>query len=250
MKKEVFFNQFSAFMKDGNHRNLESFLDNKENSYLLDIYRNGFFKSSIESLKSNFPTVLSLVGEEFFDNIAAKFVSEAPPSNVALMNYGENFIDYLLNSLKDLDYIHEFAKLDWHWLQCLNGSDDQAMDVEQFQQLIAQHDEIDSLPIGLISSMIPLTLNYPILDLWRQLKQATISEQQELYPKQQFIMLWKISGQVQGKALTDSEWTFMQKFYESQSLSVAAEAAFSENPEFDMSQIFSQLLENQLLKQV
>uniref|UniRef100_UPI001438C0FE HvfC/BufC N-terminal domain-containing protein n=1 Tax=Caulobacter sp. SSI4214 TaxID=2575739 RepID=UPI001438C0FE len=61
----------------------------------LTVYRNTIAKGCVDALAANFPTVLSMVGEEWFRAAAALFAREAPPASAALQDYGEAFPAWL-----------------------------------------------------------------------------------------------------------------------------------------------------------
>ena len=52
------------------------------------VYRNGFIKTCISVLKSNYPVVTSLVGEDYFSTLAHLFVQKHPPRQGSLTGYG------------------------------------------------------------------------------------------------------------------------------------------------------------------
>ena len=61
----------------------------------LAVYRNTIAKGCVDALAANFPTVASLVGDDWFRAAAALFARERPPAGAALLAYGEAFPDWL-----------------------------------------------------------------------------------------------------------------------------------------------------------
>jgi hypothetical protein len=57
----------------------------------LAVYRNTIAKGCVDALAANFPTVASLVGDDWFRAAAALFAREHPPASAALLAYGEAF---------------------------------------------------------------------------------------------------------------------------------------------------------------
>lgn len=80
----------------------------------LAVYRNTIAKGSVDALAANFPTVLSMVGEDWFRAAAAVFAREAPPTHAALLDYGEDFPAWLgrFPPAQDTPYLAGVAHLD------------------------------------------------------------------------------------------------------------------------------------------
>ena len=80
----------------------------------LSVYRNTIAKGCVDALAANFPTVLSMVGEDWFRAAAAVFVREAPPTHAALLDYGEDFPAWLgrFPPAQDTPYLVGIAHLD------------------------------------------------------------------------------------------------------------------------------------------
>lgn len=59
------------------------------------VYRNTVLKGCVDALAANFPTVLRLVGEDWFRAAALIHVCAEPPRSVCLIEYGQEFADFL-----------------------------------------------------------------------------------------------------------------------------------------------------------
>lgn len=55
------------------------------------VYRNNVFASLTAVLRSRYPVIERLVGEEFFKAAAGLFIAAHPPSTPVLIEYGERF---------------------------------------------------------------------------------------------------------------------------------------------------------------
>ncbi len=83
----------------------------------LAVYRNTIAKGCVDALAANFPTVASLVGDDWFAAAAALFARDNPPVSAALLGYGEAFPDWLARfpPADDLPYLPAVARLDRMW---------------------------------------------------------------------------------------------------------------------------------------
>ncbi|MFC7420110.1 putative DNA-binding domain-containing protein [Iodobacter arcticus] len=81
----------------------------------LDIYRNNVLANRSANLANTYPTVMQLVGEEFFSAMARVFVENSESHSGNLHHDGESFPDFLntFPHVSDLPYLSDMAKLDW-----------------------------------------------------------------------------------------------------------------------------------------
>lgn len=100
----------------------------------LAVYRNTIAKGRVDALAANFPTVASLVGEDWFGAAAALFAAEHPPTSAALLAYGETFPDWLATfpPAADLPYLPAMAWMDRRWTTALFAPEAQPLTAEAF----------------------------------------------------------------------------------------------------------------------
>ncbi|SFJ17255.1 Putative DNA-binding domain-containing protein [Caulobacter sp. UNC279MFTsu5.1] len=100
----------------------------------LSVYRNTIAKGCIDALAANFPTVASLVGDDWFRAAAALFARDNPPAGAALLAYGEGFADWLARfpPADDLPYLPAMARLDRMWTTALFAPEAEPLAAEAF----------------------------------------------------------------------------------------------------------------------
>ena len=59
------------------------------------VYRNTILKASLDALAANYPSVERLVGSDWFRAAALEHVRAAPPQQVCLIEYGQDFATFL-----------------------------------------------------------------------------------------------------------------------------------------------------------
>jgi hypothetical protein len=81
----------------------------------LSVHRDTALGGLLHALALSHPTVLALVGEDFFDQAALAFVERSPPSSVWLTGYGEAFADFLADYeyARELPYLADVAWFDF-----------------------------------------------------------------------------------------------------------------------------------------
>jgi hypothetical protein len=133
----------------------------------LAIYRNNFLIGLGEALKANFPVTLQLLGAEFFEQAARRFVLAHPPSRPCLFEYGAGFADYLrdLPHLATRPYIVDVARFEFARIAAYNAAVEPAVAPDALIDLSPE--QLEALPIRRARHAIVVTVRAPVLDLWR-----------------------------------------------------------------------------------
>ncbi|MCH8614494.1 DNA-binding domain-containing protein [Sphingomonas sp. SM33] len=95
----------------------------------LAVYRNTVIHGAVEALRSNFPVVEQIVGEEMFAGIAAEFSTSFPPRSPVLALHGEQFAEWLAEQawIGDLLYLPDVARVERLHVECLMAADADAL---------------------------------------------------------------------------------------------------------------------------
>jgi hypothetical protein len=96
----------------------------------LNIYRNTCRSVLIETLRMTYPAVDRLVGREFFDMAAARFIRAHPCRSGYLNEYGAELADFLaaLEPASGLPYLADVARFEWALGLAANALDAPALD--------------------------------------------------------------------------------------------------------------------------
>src|SRR6059036_1319432 len=96
----------------------------------LNIYRNTCRSTLIEALRMTYPAVDRLVGREFFDMAAARFIRAHPCRSGYLNEYGAGLADFLaaLEPARGLPYLADVARFEWALGVAANAPDAPAID--------------------------------------------------------------------------------------------------------------------------
>ena len=81
----------------------------------LSVYRNHFLISLQEALCATYPQCRRLLGDTLFYELTRRYVTEHPPLESCVANYGEGFADFL-GATEELDghpMVAELAVLEW-----------------------------------------------------------------------------------------------------------------------------------------
>ena len=133
----------------------------------LGIYRNNFLISLGEALKANFPVTLQLLGGDFFEQAARRFVLNHPPQSPCLFEYGAGFPDYLqmLPQLGALPYVAEMARFEFARIAAYNAPSEPCLSADALARVFPE--QLDTLPIRLARHAQMVSVESPVLELWK-----------------------------------------------------------------------------------
>ena len=133
----------------------------------LNIYRSNFMIGLGEALKANFPVTLQLLGRDFFEQAAQRFVLAHPPRRPCLFEYGAEFPDYLreLPDLSALPYVAEMARFEFARVASYNAPAERCVSADALAACAP--DRLEALAIRRARHAQLVSLNAPVMDLWK-----------------------------------------------------------------------------------
>lgn len=131
----------------------------------MAVYRNNVVSSLTRSLAARFAAVNRLVGEEFFAAMARVFIEANPPVSPALLDYGEEFIDFLsaFPPAASLPYLPNVAQLEWLIARAYHAADAAPVGAAR---LAALGEDALGARLGLHPSVGCLISPYPVFSIW------------------------------------------------------------------------------------
>lgn len=94
------------------------------------VYRNNVTVSLINALRSNFPSIERLVGDEFFAAMVHAYSTANPPRSRLMFEYGENLPEFLetFEPVRPYPYLPDVARLEIFWRQAFHEADAPVLD--------------------------------------------------------------------------------------------------------------------------
>jgi hypothetical protein len=101
------------------------------------VYRNNVVVSLMETLRSAYPSLLAIMGQENFDLVARNFVVAHPPKTPMMQNYGEGFADFLADfkPLAKSPFLEDVARAERYWIEASHAADSSALQAADLQDL-------------------------------------------------------------------------------------------------------------------
>ncbi len=105
----------------------------------LKVYRNHYRVSLKEGLARVFPAARVLLGERYFDAMAALFIAGAPPRDPRIALHGGDFPRFLASrdELEDLPFVVEVARLEWLLAAIADVADEPPLGLEDLARVQA-----------------------------------------------------------------------------------------------------------------
>lgn len=130
------------------------------------IYRNNIVFSLVEALRERFPAVEKIVGREFFSFAARSFVRQHPPRSPLMMQFGENFPDFLnaFEPAAELPYLADVARLESFRVRAYHAADADTLGAEALQAI--DPELLQRARLGIHPSVHLLLSRFPAVTIW------------------------------------------------------------------------------------
>jgi hypothetical protein len=271
MAVSSYIDAFSIYLRTGDVSGMNDFCVNAEHLKRMSVYRNGFYKGCVDALAANFPMCEKFVGSDKFKSIARIYVDHYPPKKGTLVGYGLNFPDYLDDFISELgkqpevlklpSNLTDLAHLDYAWLMSLMSAEaTQALTAEKVTSLMNEGCDFTQSIATLNASVVLLEVSADTLEQWIALKTNSneiVKEENSLSEpslrdsslSSGLVMFWRIRGSVQVRALSVPEWAVMHALQGAGGvLEEAFDAALALDSGFDVSDVFSACIQNEILE--
>lgn len=212
----------------------------------LQIYRNIIFNNLTAALRTAYPAVLKLVGEDFFAAAAARYIRDYPSTSGNLQDFGAAFADCLgsMPEARTLAYLTDVARLEWARQQAYLAAD--AAPLEPGALAEVADDRQDNLCLALHPSVRLLESSYPVLDIWGFCQQDT-GERLRLSDADQQIVIWRTDTQIAMRALSTAQYAFLAALRQPRTLAAAQARASALAPDFDVGACLRWLFSERLI---
>jgi hypothetical protein len=132
----------------------------------LQVYRNNVFASLIQALADVYPVLARLVGRDYFDQAARRFVRQHPSRSGNLHDFGSELPGFLagLPEAASFPYLSDVAALEWAWHEAFHAGDAPALDAASLASL--PESAIADLRVRLHPAARLVASPYPVLAIW------------------------------------------------------------------------------------
>ncbi|WP_341710783.1 DNA-binding domain-containing protein [Erythrobacter sp.] len=153
----------------------------------FNVYRNNYLITLRNALRSTFPAVERLVGEEFFAALACAFAERHPPQSPIMARYGDAFPGFIetLPTLTEFPYLADVAHLEYARVQAYHAADAKSFGIDSEAAATAALDH----PAMLHPSVRIIASAYPTHSIW----QAQVKEGDPVQPDwhSETVLVWR-----------------------------------------------------------
>lgn len=132
----------------------------------LAIYRTNARANFRDALRSTYPAVVRLVGDEYFDQVARELQRRHPSRSGDLTHVGEHFADYLaeLHHADGFRYLADIARLEWLIQESLLAPAHGPLDLTKLAAVAPE--DYENLHFVVHPSLRLFASRYPALRIW------------------------------------------------------------------------------------
>ena len=136
----------------------------------FSVYRNNTASTLIEALGDNFPLCRALVGERFFNAMAAEHMRRHPPRSPILFRYGDTFADFAaaFEPARSVPYMPDLARLEWLWLQCHHAADAEPIPADALAAF--EVERLGEVRVTLHPALAVLSSPFPVVSIAERLR--------------------------------------------------------------------------------
>lgn len=132
----------------------------------FNVYRNNVAVSLTEAMRTGFPAITKLIGQQNMDGLAGLFLRAHPPSSPLMMHYGGAFPDFVgqMPQLEHLPYLADIARLELAMRRAYHAADATPIAPDALGALAP--DDLMNARLGLAPAVEVLRSAYPIHGIW------------------------------------------------------------------------------------
>jgi len=233
-----------SFMKamanvvDGSDRYaLQSSATNGFDPEFVQVYRNNSMSAFHGALLSNYPSIASLVGPEYFSNLARNYAQNYPAMQRTLVGYGVDFPELLSDyqSEHHRPYFQDFARLDRAWTVAHLAADRPTLAMDFLTDIVETGGDLEAQKLALKPDVRLVENEWPVFEIWSKLRQdQLLTRKVELKPDIEHALVWRHENEVVYRVLRASEFAFLTSLRDGDNLGAAMSKALGAGPNDDI----------------
>ncbi|APX13690.1 HvfC/BufC N-terminal domain-containing protein [Tateyamaria omphalii] len=211
------------------------------------VYRNNVTVALINALRTGFPVLCKLLGDQNFDQLARLFARAHPPNSPMMMHYGEALPAFLdgFKPLAHIGYLPDVARLELALRRSYHAADSAPFDASRLGAVPADVLMQTRLRLAPAAQFVPS--RWPIFDIWRY---NTEPDAPKPHGIAQPVLVTRAQFDPAPHPLTSAQAAWLQAISDDQTLEAAVDAATTIDPEFDLGPLLSLLIQQGALTDI
>ena len=199
----------------------------------LKIYRSNIIGSLTDVMKANYPVVEKLVGEEFFEATAKRFITNHPPEGGCLNQYGHNFAEFLstFEPAQALPYLPDVARFEWAKQDAYYAADDQALSANELGKIAPE--DLGNTDLKLRDNIRLISSAYPLLAIDKFCKENNDEGTLDLDQGGVKLMISRPHLTIEVLELDDASYEMLTQLIDGKTLGTTVETVLAKHESFD-----------------
>ncbi len=206
------------------------------------VYRNNVVIGLAATLATSFPAVCRIVGDEFFQTMAAAFARATPPSSPILLDYGAGFADFIAACppASSLPYLPDVARIERAWREAYHAAEAAALFAEDLAEIPGER--AAALRLALHPSLRLVRSRFPALTIWRMNVADGVPAPVDLEAGGEDALILRPAADVTVLSLPPGAAELVTALARGESLGEAAACALDAAPAFDLAGALAALI--------
>lgn len=211
------------------------------------VYRNNVTVALCDALRTNFPVLQKLLGDENFDHLALIFARAHPPSSPLMMGYGAEMAGFITGfaPLLHIGYLADVARLELAMRRAYHAADSVALDTDQLAHLTPEALLASTLTLAPAVQLI--TSDWPLFDIWRY---NMVEGAPKPQATAQSVLITRAEFDPVLHPLAPAQTAWIAAIQNGDTLDKAQDAALAVSQNFDLSPLLTVLLQHGALTQI
>ncbi|MEO1557564.1 MAG: DNA-binding domain-containing protein [Pseudomonadota bacterium] len=206
----------------------------------FDVYRNNVTVALIDALRTAFPVLVKLLGDQNFDQLASLFVRAHPPDSPLMMHYGAALPGFLddFAPLAHIGYLPDVARLELALRRSYHAADPPAFDPARLGAVPPEALMASTLVLAAPVQFVPS--RWPLVDIWRFNTDAGADKPRATA---QSALITRAEFDPQPHALDPVQALWLTQVMAGATLAKAQDTASANDPDFDLTTVLSLLIQ-------
>lgn len=238
----VFHTAFEAALSGDTDALLPHLVFDARTRAAISVYRNTALKARIDALEAGYPTVVQLVGDDWFRAAARAFAQEHPGDDPVMVTYGARFPDWLLTfePARDMPYLAPCARLDRAWTEAHVAAEAPVMTPAAAASLGVA---LTGLTVRLHPSVRLFRFEWSAPSLWLAHRFPEAAPEPLVWePRAECLMAHRVAGQVRARLVSPATFAFLEACQKRRPLGIAADQALRLDRHQSIPTLFADLI--------
>ncbi len=219
------------------------------------IYRNNVWSSLINGLADSYEVVKTLVGEDFFNGLAQRYITKHPPQSPIMSKWGGHFSELIANDIdcKSVPYLADVAQLEWLRICLYHALDETPLSTTEVQTILTTNiNQLMDCSIQMLTASDILNSQFNTASIWSLHQQYdAVTQSVELENalleldifQPQSMLIWRNQLTIEVIPIELSTGLFLSELKKGQTIGQAIEHCVETYPELVIPQLFAVVLQ-------